>query len=458
MSPTNWAGRCDAKCVYCWIRSNDDIEYEGKGSPWTKRSFEIISHLKEKNAIINNAQAFLSEGEITISPKKDMIYEALSGYRIAALTNGFRFDQKLAQGISNGGRVTISLDAGTRETFYAVKGFDSFDQFLQNIRDYKKYGNVELKYVLMAGVNDNEEDIENAFAFIKEINPVCFTLSYDKLIMGRRSAFYGFMRFIVLAKEHGVPIALSGKDSLIKFSDTYEYSIQCLSKSGDYYRKKRDFLADHFRKNFDVKTYANDYDAHRRFVFKHQIYELVKCFTPQTRFCIVGKKVSGALICEAVNEATGRKAIHVYNVDKRASYVEHTDVYLFEFSRFAETAQENTKVFGDKLIVSIEEYMYCFGTPTDYLKTIKNADRYLIDYANDTVASRQVQNTTLNEQQAQLQSLRQELQRVEEVNDNLNQTIKYLQTIEKSYDDLSKSKLGKLQVSYWNYRSSKKNK
>jgi len=66
------------------------------------------------------------------------------------LTNGLEYDDEIKQRMLNGtGILNVSIDAGTRETFYLVQGIDAFERVVDNLRKYStdKKGNLYLKYI-----------------------------------------------------------------------------------------------------------------------------------------------------------------------------------------------------------------------------------------------------------------------------------------------------------------------
>jgi molybdenum cofactor biosynthesis enzyme MoaA len=71
-----------------------------------------------------------------------------------------KFDEKIAENLKNNkfSRIFTSIDAGTSETFSLVKGLDSFQDFLTNVKKYLQYGKVTLKYIVMPGINDSDAD------------------------------------------------------------------------------------------------------------------------------------------------------------------------------------------------------------------------------------------------------------------------------------------------------------
>ncbi len=79
-----------------------------------------------------------------------------------------------------------SMDAGTPETYYKIKGVKMWDKMLDNVRHYLEapYFGFNPKYLFVPGVNDNEKDVERFVEICKEfrvdfVTPVFSFLADD---------------------------------------------------------------------------------------------------------------------------------------------------------------------------------------------------------------------------------------------------------------------------------------
>jgi adenine C2-methylase RlmN of 23S rRNA A2503 and tRNA A37 len=94
--------------------------------------------------------------------------------RVYFSSNAIVYKQSIADMLKTGrGKIIISPDAGTPETIAKVRGFDCFDATIGNAKKYaealpnKLF--LSLKYILLEGVNDNENDIRKFLNIVKEI-------------------------------------------------------------------------------------------------------------------------------------------------------------------------------------------------------------------------------------------------------------------------------------------------
>jgi MoaA/NifB/PqqE/SkfB family radical SAM enzyme len=123
-----------------------------------------------------------TSGEITVHPKRKEIYDVININKNIVLTNGFKFDNDLFLKMENYPvRLLVSIDAGTRETYARIKGFDCFDKVCENLKRYasSKQGLIMLKYVFVSGLNDFEKDVDGFVKLCDETGAVLGIVSYD---------------------------------------------------------------------------------------------------------------------------------------------------------------------------------------------------------------------------------------------------------------------------------------
>lgn len=98
------------------------------------------------------------------------------GESVIFYTNAFIFDKDIARELHDNPQATInlSIDAGTADTWRKVKGVDNFNHVLDNLIAYRKAsaraGQIILKYIIMPGINDSEEDFRAFVDIVKALN------------------------------------------------------------------------------------------------------------------------------------------------------------------------------------------------------------------------------------------------------------------------------------------------
>ncbi|MDR1370518.1 MAG: radical SAM protein [Dysgonamonadaceae bacterium] len=167
-------GFCQFRCAYCkvWHRADEP-----------KSDFPLlIKALKNKKLIDENLSITLAQGEIAVHPQRDAIIEACGKYLTKIFTNAGIYNDKIEGFLksNNNSSLLVSMDAGTKETFAKIKGRNSYDRVCRNLKRYAQAGGkIELKYILLPGINDNTEDVDGFINLCHEINAMSVILSNE---------------------------------------------------------------------------------------------------------------------------------------------------------------------------------------------------------------------------------------------------------------------------------------
>ena len=274
---------CQAKCIYCNVPDERVNSYElASQSRYPKMITEIIIYLQKNNLLENNCYFQFAPAEITITPFREALLDATKKYKSSFCTNGFLFDQQIADSLRNNNSfVYISLDCGTRETFKIIKGRDLFDKVEKNLINYRRNGEVILKYNILPGINDGDKDIVGTINILKELNLRFINLSHD-YDLPLRTAFYGIVKFAKLLEEN----------NLIFYFHAKQYTTEQTKRIIDehwncelekYCKDKSYNLSIFFNTN-------NDYEKYRNYVYETEIKDLFSYFIKETRFSIFGNK------------------------------------------------------------------------------------------------------------------------------------------------------------------------
>lgn len=212
---------CNADCVYC---GDSCSEHKPTQVHSLKERYtaiiESLDYMNKKDLIDKSAVFQLAGGEITINPQKMALYEAVRKYpelSMEFLSNCFIYDEELAKLLKShkNSFLQCDLDAGTPETYIKVKGFNKYETVKNNLNEYSKYGEVRLKYVVLPGFNDSEEDYDGAVCLLKELNLNTIALSpeFNVGLYGnktqKREMLFSAARFIVKLTNAGIQYSLS---------------------------------------------------------------------------------------------------------------------------------------------------------------------------------------------------------------------------------------------------------
>ncbi len=164
--------KCNCFCTYCYTEE-DKKRYN---SLKTYNIYPIIKDMFDKNIIRRGGAIGFGGGEPTILPEFDKLIKLFLKNRFDDMrvpSSGIKFSPVIAKGISTGQlSVVVSVDSSSRETYKKIKQIDKYETVCKNLKKYSKaqtkYFNVISKYIIMPGVNDTKEEIDNWMRFNKE--------------------------------------------------------------------------------------------------------------------------------------------------------------------------------------------------------------------------------------------------------------------------------------------------
>ncbi|MCL1999475.1 MAG: radical SAM protein [Turicibacter sp.] len=172
---------CNYNCCYC---SAYRLQSTEQRLNQTNRMLDFAKYLYQNGIIGQNTDISIANGELSINPLLTEILDTFRQSNLTLFTNGQLYSKEIEEILKLGkSTINISLDAGTPQTFKAIKnknGTADFDIVCQNIRRYAKYAPIELKYILMIGKNDSTDDICGFLDFAQSCpNVKCVILSHD---------------------------------------------------------------------------------------------------------------------------------------------------------------------------------------------------------------------------------------------------------------------------------------
>jgi len=181
---------CQSDCIYCNMRRNGrlDISDNHKIGNIYKRVITMCNYLKEHNKLDDEVEFQISSGEIAIHPFKNEILEIVGEHAAIFVTNGMKFDEGIAKNLNRNprSRLNVSLDCGTAKTWEIVKKRDNFNKTLDNLAKYREYANkkwqIELKYIVLPGINTSDEDFNGIIEIMKmlDVPKLIISRNYDE--------------------------------------------------------------------------------------------------------------------------------------------------------------------------------------------------------------------------------------------------------------------------------------
>lgn len=181
---------CQCHCIYCDIGHDKQYSQTNENTEAAyEKMFETLELALKSGIIAQNATWQISSGEIAIHPYHDRILNLVKGKRAVFYTNAMKYDEDIAQNLHDnpGSAINLSIDSGTPETWYKVKGVNNFNKVLDNLNKYfeassAKGNQITLKYIILPGINDNRKDFEGVIEIMKSLKVKHLTLARDTRI------------------------------------------------------------------------------------------------------------------------------------------------------------------------------------------------------------------------------------------------------------------------------------
>lgn len=180
---------CAAHCIYCCVGGNTknirSIQMNSleSYSHFLKRAFSL-------GWIDDDFSCAIDMSERDFDRKVGVIVESLNSSGLTPLVYKVNscllvYSRHLAKLLQQGAAYVVwSLDAGTRETYKRIKQIDAFDKVIENVKQYiaeDAFGGRFLvaKYLIVKGVNDNEEEFDAYLQLVTELGLSFVSLSFD---------------------------------------------------------------------------------------------------------------------------------------------------------------------------------------------------------------------------------------------------------------------------------------
>ena len=163
---------CNLRCTYCFITKNDLhlTSWENYYS-----TYKILKHFEDTKVLNPRAVVCLSGGEPLLAPDFDQVCKDffLNKEYIPVFTSNSTIYNKTLHTVlqKKPSLLVTSLDSGTRETYYKVRGKDLFNIVIKNLKKYIEGTPQErliIKYIV-TDENTTERDAEGFASILEDI-------------------------------------------------------------------------------------------------------------------------------------------------------------------------------------------------------------------------------------------------------------------------------------------------
>lgn len=189
----NHFGHCDCHCIYCSRKNYLSKIYTKPAKSEYYDLYPIIKQFyKEKLIDTQNLVVEFQGGSIGVLKEFPDLVKIFLKNKVKDLsfyTNGIKYLPQIADASKKAHvMIVCSLDSGTRETFKRLKIVDKFDDVVKNLKKYKKKSDkieIDLKYILIDGFNDNKEELDKFLDVAESIGVdlVQLDMDFNKIMM-----------------------------------------------------------------------------------------------------------------------------------------------------------------------------------------------------------------------------------------------------------------------------------
>ena len=166
----HWS-QCNSNCIYCGVQ---------RMKPKTKNNvYNAVKELIKRRKFRNSGEITFQGGEPTLLKEFDDLLKLFmkQGSKLRVHSSGILFNRAIRDGLKKGVvTVVISPDSATEEIYKTIKRVNKSKDVWKNIQHYRKdlkpeFANlVKVKYIIIPGVNDSLDEIEEFFNKIKKLD------------------------------------------------------------------------------------------------------------------------------------------------------------------------------------------------------------------------------------------------------------------------------------------------
>lgn len=209
---------CNLRCVYCTaITPANRVRQPYDAKQYGEMFLELLENLEKKQNFTLGATISFAGGEISTQPIKHALYRFAQShpqFRYEFLTNCVVYDEGISEllAISKENYILCDIDAGCRNSYMLVKGFDYFNCVVRNIRSYVKAGAVLLKYIVIPDYNTSDADYTGTLELLSDFGISSLVLSWDVQrsydTYSERRALYEIAHFMKMLYDNGINVSL----------------------------------------------------------------------------------------------------------------------------------------------------------------------------------------------------------------------------------------------------------
>lgn len=161
---------CNCGCVYCSVGSAKFLETQKRAGDY----YSVLGHIKQlyKHKMISDkVHVELIGGDLTLLDEAEELVNLCLDNKVGRMSfhsSCIYYSKAIERAFKEAPCVDLdfSLDCGNRELYKKIKRIDAFDNVVENVVHYlnvsdKSKDTIIAKYILIDGLNDSVEEVEN---------------------------------------------------------------------------------------------------------------------------------------------------------------------------------------------------------------------------------------------------------------------------------------------------------
>lgn len=175
--------KCNSKCTYCFTMENKKYYNSLKGYNFLPILKDMIKH----DILRPYGHVSFGGGEVTLLKEFDKLLEIFmeKGFPLTRIHSAcMKYSKAIEKGLKKGCvDLVVSVDAGSKKLHEQIKQVKSYDLVWKNIKKYAENQKdpfaVKVKYIVIPGVNNLEDEIKLFLEKVKSANVNCVIYDID---------------------------------------------------------------------------------------------------------------------------------------------------------------------------------------------------------------------------------------------------------------------------------------
>jgi hypothetical protein len=233
---------CNCKCIYCPVHSSKectDMSQPGTDDGY-KKLFDTLNYAKNIGLIDKDTIWNLATGDPSVHPYRNQFMDLIGNNSAQFTTNCIVFEKRIGKNLAANpaSYILTSIDCGTRETWFKIKGLDNFDKVIESVKKYRACASeakqIIFKYIVLPGINDTVEEYLALIDLMKNLDITLIQITQDNRKKYNSSPEYvaqiekGVGLLIAMLRKNGIFIRAIGEITQTQINNAMAYADELL--------------------------------------------------------------------------------------------------------------------------------------------------------------------------------------------------------------------------------------